>query len=98
MRVRPRIPTAMEERPNNSRSVPGSRRSLPLDDIGDMAGGSSSQTGFVRNLFSTGGAQASVDSTSSDGSDCSSALAAGTSAEGPGSASATAAAPPAAAA
>ncbi|KAH7978569.1 hypothetical protein HPB49_005934 [Dermacentor silvarum] len=76
----------MEERPNNSRSVPDpvSRRFLSPDDqsYSDVAG-TSADTGFVRNVFSTGGTQASVDSTSSDSSDCS-ALA-GTSAERPGS-------------
>lgn len=91
----------MEERPNNSRSVPDpvSRRFLSSDDqsTSDIAG-TSADTGFVRNVFSTGGAQASVDSTSSDSSDCS-ALA-GTSAERPGSppGSPAAALPPPAAA
>ncbi|KAK8775433.1 hypothetical protein V5799_031222, partial [Amblyomma americanum] len=88
----------MEEQPNNSRSVqePGSRRLLPPDEqsSGSVAG-SSAQTNFVRNVFSTGGAQTSVDSMSSDSSDCS-ALA-GTSAERPGSPQGPASAPPAAA-
>uniref|UniRef100_L7LZ42 C-Maf-inducing protein PH domain-containing protein n=1 Tax=Rhipicephalus pulchellus TaxID=72859 RepID=L7LZ42_RHIPC len=88
----------MEERPNNSRSVPDpvTRRFLSSDDqsSSDIAG-TSADTGFVRNVFSTGGAHASVDSTSSDSSDCS-ALA-GTSAERPGS-PAAALPPPAAAA
>nr|XP_037283651.1 C-Maf-inducing protein-like [Rhipicephalus microplus] len=89
----------MEERPNNSRSVPDpvSRRFLSSDDQ-STSDGTSADTGFVRNVFSTGGAQASVDSTSSDSSDCS-ALA-GTSAERPGSppGSPAAALPPPAAA
>ncbi|EEC07816.1 hypothetical protein IscW_ISCW006406 [Ixodes scapularis] len=72
----------MEELPNNSRSnsEAASRRLLSEDPSSSGA----VQPGFVRNVFFTGSAQASVDSTSSDSSDCS-ALA-GPSAERPGSA------------
>lgn len=70
----------MEALRNNSRNFSASRRILPDNHSSSSSG---IRPGFLRNQFLTGSAQVSVDSTSSDSSDCS-ALA-GPSNERPGS-------------